>query len=158
MSFFIISMSFPHCFSTVSMSKNDQSLKACNFLDNGPILMLLKPLQISWSPLSYSHIFVSFPCVETIVHVETTVSFPFLPNLTPKLCYHPNQPIRIFHFIKSPRKCEISPKIFPYLKSKAVKTALLKTRWWIFFKLHWGIPITILNNLVWNFFHLVKLV
>ena len=33
--------------------KNDQSLNACNFLNNGPIFNLQKVLESSWSPLPY---------------------------------------------------------------------------------------------------------
>ena len=65
--------------------------------------------------------------------VETTSWFPFQSNLTAKSCDHPNQPIRSLHSLKSPRKLQnlwdfmrFHPKFYSHLKSKAVRTALLK--------------------------------
>ena len=67
--------------------------------------------------------------------VETTWWFPFQSNLTAKSCDHPNQPIRSLHSLKSPRKLQnlwdfvrFHAKFYSHLKSKAVRTALLKTR------------------------------
>ena len=62
-------------------------------------------------------------------------SFPFWPNLTAKSCDHCSQPIRWLDSLKSPTSrrnlrdfVRFHPNFFSHLKSKAVKTALLKIR------------------------------
>ena len=67
----------------IRSQKNCQSLKACIFLNNSPIVNPQKVLESSWSPL-YSYIF-------HIVSLkrETTASFSFQPNLTAKSGDHP---------------------------------------------------------------------
>ena len=72
-----------------------------------------------------------------MIHGETTMSFSFWPNLTAKSCDHWSEPIRRLHSLKSPSSRQnlwdfvrFHPKFHSHLKSKAVRTALVKT--WAF--------------------------
>ena len=75
-----------------------------------------------------------FACGEMTIHGETTTSFSFWPNLTAKSCDHLSEPIRRLHSLKSPSSRQnlwdfmrFHPKFHSHLKSKAVRTALLKS-------------------------------
>ena len=66
---------------------------------------------------------------------EMTTSFPNHSNLVPKSCDSLNQPIRSLHLFKSLRIFQnfrefvrFHQKFHPHLKSKAVGTALLKSK------------------------------
>ena len=93
-----------------------------------------KVLESSWSPLSDKPIILSFPLF------EMTVLFPFQSNLTPMSCDHHKLTNQEPWFIETSQVSSASrrhlrdfvrlhPKLHSHLKSKAVRTALLKISW-----------------------------
>ena len=120
--------SFPDHFSCLIKSKTYQSLKAHNFLNNGLIFNPQKVLESSWSPLSIGTVFMSFPH-----QWKQPRHFPLGQISLQSHVTTLNQPIRSLNSLKSPSSrrhfCDFvrfHPKFHPHLKSKAVRTALLK--------------------------------
>ena len=120
--------SFPCNFSWYYTSRNDKSLTACNFLNNGPIFNPQKVLESPWTPLSDGYAYMLFS-----LKGKWPRCFPF-GQISPK-CHVTtlNQPIRSNNSLKSPNSrrnlrdiVRLHPKFFPHLKSKAIRTALLK--------------------------------
>ena len=106
----------------LEVKKVNQSLKACNSLNNGLIFNLQKVLESSWSLL------MSFPFIRKWQH-----HFPFSQISLKSHVTILNQPIRSLDYVKSPSSrwnlwdfARLHLKFFPHLKSKAVTTALLK--------------------------------
>ena len=110
--------------------KTYQSLKAHNFLNNGPIFNPQKVLESSWSSLSFGTVFMSFPR-----KWKRPRHFPFGQISLQIHVTTLNQPTRSLNSLKSPSSrrhfCDFvrfHPKFHPHLKSKAVRTALLKSK------------------------------
>ena len=60
-----------HHFHIEKKSKNDKSLKACNFLNNAPIFNPEKVLESSWSPLSDGGVYKAVVSIRrTLLHIS----------------------------------------------------------------------------------------